>query len=128
MTPKTEKHYVCKYHSCIPKHLNGLLRVSPFVTRVLKERRNACCILSPNVASSAQMSEEIESGIRKTTTLHIKRLEKVMRKPGTEGNTGFTVKREYQIEMARQIGPCLTVTAIELMNRVDRARELSGTG
>lgn len=84
----------------MPKSCVGTFCVSVFVTRVLKERCKACCILSPNVASSAQMSEEIESDIQeamlKKTTLHIKRLEKVRRQPGIEGNTGSAVKREYR--------------------------------
>ncbi len=81
--------------------------VSLFVTRVLKECCKACCILSPNVASSTQMSEEIESDIQearlKKTTLHIKRLEKVRRQPGIEGNTGCAVKREYRREIEGEI-------------------------
>lgn len=85
--------------------------VSVFVTRVLKEHCNACCILSPNVASSAQMSEEIESDIQeamlKKSTLHIKRLEKVRLQPGIEGNTGSAVKREYRREIEGEIVVCV---------------------
>ncbi len=53
------------------------------------------------------MSEEIESDIQearlKKTTLHIKRLEKVRRQPGIEGNTGCAVKREYRREIEGEI-------------------------
>lgn len=95
----------------MPKSCVGTFCVSVFVTSVLKERCNACCILSPNVASSAQMSEEIESDIQeamlKKTTLHIKRLEKVRRQPGIEGNTGSAVKREYRREIEGEIVACV---------------------
>lgn len=95
----------------MPKSHISTFWVSVFVTRVLKERCNACCILSPNVASSAQMSEEIESdiqeGMLKKTMLHIKRLEKVRHQPGIEGNTGSAVKREYQREMEGENVACV---------------------
>lgn len=56
------------------------------------------------------MSEEIESDIQeamlKKMMLHIKRLEKVRRQPGIEGNTCSAVKREYQREMEGEIGAC----------------------
>lgn len=57
------------------------------------------------------MSEEIESDIQeamlKKTTLHIKRLEKVRRQPGIEGNTGSAVKREYRREIEGEIVACV---------------------
>lgn len=93
-----------KYHSCIVDMVQCI-----FSPKGFKMYSTIICrILSPNRASSLQMSGEIESGIQtaklQEKTVHIKVCKKVRSHPGNSRNTSTAVRRDQKREICTQAG------------------------